>query len=118
MDLLLWAFLGTPVLLGLGWRDWYVPREPDIRLWRSRATLIALSALTINAAVFYGWWSVALLSGGSERMGAVKAFLADNVTMYLAFAALVPAALGKGTSRICAIIAALCEVVLWSNIGV
>jgi len=96
VDLLLWAFLGTPVLLGLGWRDWYVPGEPDIRLWRSRASLIALSALTINAAVFYGWWSVALLSGGSERMGAVKAFLADNVTMYLAFAALVVDSAGNG----------------------
>ena len=44
--------------------------------------------------------------------------MADHVTIYLAVAALVPAALGKGTARACAIIAALFEVVLWSNIGV
>jgi len=106
VDLLLWAFLGTPFLVGAGWWHAYAHPKPEIAPWRKRASLIALSLLTVNAAAFYIWWGAAWLSGGSERMGAIKALLADNVTIYAALASLVPALLAKGTARICAVVAA------------
>ena len=122
MDLLLWAFLGTPLLVGAGWWYGYGHRESGIPAWRTRALLIALSVVTVNALAFYIWWGAAWgavwLSVGSKRLAAAKAFLADNVTIYVALAALVPAALGKGTARICTVVAALFEVLLWSNFGI
>jgi hypothetical protein len=122
VDLLLWAFLGTPFLVGAGWRYGYAHREPGIPAWRSRALLIALSVVTANALAFYIWWGAAWgavwLSVGSERLAAAKALLADNLTIYVALASVVPAALGKGPARICTMVAALLEVLLWSNVGI
>ena len=106
------------MLVAAGWWNGYAHREQAIPPWRNRASLIALSLVTLDAALFYIWWSATWLSGGSERMGAIKAFLADDVTIYMALVALVPAAFGKGTARICAVIAAVFEVLLWSNVGI
>jgi len=59
-----------------------------------------------------------MVVGRVRAHGAIKALLADNVTIYAALASLVPALLAKGTARICAVVAALFEVLLWSTIGI
>ena len=119
MELLKWAFLGTPVLVGAGW--WYARKEQVTPVWRRRALLIALSVVTVNAALYYLWWSAAWilvgLSVGDEHARAIKEFLGNNVVLYLAPVSFVSAALGKGTARVCAAVAVLSEVLLWSNVG-
>jgi len=86
--------------------------------WRNRALMIALSAVSVDASLFYLWLVWRFIAGESHQVIAVENWLADNVTIYMALAALVPATLGKGTARICAVVAALFDVLLWSNFGI
>jgi len=116
VGLILLVLVGTPVLVGAGWR--YVRKEQVTSHWRGRTLLVALSLVTLDALLFYAWLVWRLAAGESEQVFAVKGFLADYVTIYMAVAALVPATLGKGTARLCTVAAALFEILLWSNIGI
>ena len=110
------ALFGAPILVGAGW--WYARRQSVTPLWRRLVLWLALSAVTVDTTLFYGWLVWRLVAGESQHVFAVKYWLADHLTLYLALAALIPAALGKGTARICTIVAALFHLLLWSNFGI
>jgi hypothetical protein len=64
---------------------------------------MALSVVTVDAALFYVWLVWRFVAGESPQVFAVKNWLVDHVTIYVALAALVPAAFGKGPASICTV---------------
>jgi len=118
VDLMLVAILAVPILITLTWLSRSQPSQgPE---WRTVTFLVGLVAVSVDAAIYYGWLIYRVIVGGTDLAFKIRAVLADNVTIYLAIGALALAILGKGgtRTRVLVGVSALLEIVLWSDFGI
>jgi len=119
MELLSWAFIGTPFLVGATWWKWLeTRRQQPSPPSRVAAVLVGAIAATVNAALFYGCvvyaWKVT-----PEAASELRNTLGNFVAIPLFFLALAGAVLGQGrAARILLAVTALAGMLNWIPVGV
>jgi hypothetical protein len=103
--------VGTPFVLGAAWRV-----RRDVLLfrakWRAVVVTIALVAVTVNAALFYGW--VIYFNLIIRRTGGTMVWhYAGLVGGWLVLAAFVLALVGKGPPRLLVACASVMGLIVW-----
>jgi len=108
----------TPVALVAAWWRWSRRDRSVSPQWRQTAVFLGLLAASVNGALFYGWFAYGFISPRTTAFWAAKNALADYAGMYLVGASLAGAVAGKSRGRILVAVAALLQLLLWSNVGI
>ena len=111
-------FFGTPIVVGLAWWAWFKRASTHSSRWRAVMLFIGLAAVSIDAAMYYGWFAYHTATNGSAFAWSLKDVVADNVGIPLAGIGLACGLFGKGSTRILVALTAVTEVLLWSKFGV
>jgi hypothetical protein len=111
--------VGTPVMVGFAWWAWSRNAATSLSSrWRTAVILIGLTAVSLDAAIYYGWFAYRTVTDGSAAAWSLKETLADNIGIPLAAVGLTGGAFGKSSARLLVLLSAVAEVLLWSNFGI
>jgi len=95
---------------------WFRWRGTRQRTWRGYVLLGGLIATTVNVLMFYGWFVYRLVVGAAPEVWRLKDQLGD-IGLVAATAALVAAAVGKGSGRWSLALSGVAGFLFWPSYG-